>query len=183
MRWFWRTQEQWVALRERLKRMSCPHCKVVGMLIRHGFLRGYDDQSPTRKTVRAYRIFCSNRHARRGCGRTFSVWRADKIRRLSLTTHSLWKFLQEAVSGSRVAAMRCLDSPLSDRTLQRVWRRFVLAQSAIRTALSQYGPPPDPPGTSALCPEAQVIAHLRAAFPDDDCPITAFQESMRTSFL
>ena len=34
---------------------------------------------PQEKTVRARRIFCSNRNNRRkGCGRTFSVWVADK---------------------------------------------------------------------------------------------------------
>ena len=85
-RWFYRSDEEWTAIAERLKQTPCPHCKVVGTLIRHGCLYGFDESSPQRKTVRARRIFCSNRNARPGCGRTFSVWLADKIRRLSLTT-------------------------------------------------------------------------------------------------
>jgi hypothetical protein len=85
---------------ERLKQTPCPHCKVVGTLIRHGYLCGFDDRSPQRKTVRARRIFCSNRNARPGCGRTVSVWIADKIRRLSLTTAALWRFLHRAAAGS-----------------------------------------------------------------------------------
>ena len=61
---------------------TCPHCQAVGTLNRHGCLHGFDDSR--RKTVRARRIFCSNRHARPGCGHTFTVWCADKIRRLTL---------------------------------------------------------------------------------------------------
>ena len=90
-RWFYRNTEQWQAIAERLKLTPCPHCKTVGALIRHGFLYGFDDASPQRKTAPRRRIFCSNRHARHGCGRTFSVWLADKIRRLSLTTTALWR--------------------------------------------------------------------------------------------
>ena len=44
------------AIVERLKRTPCPHCKVVGTLIRHGFLYGFDESSPQRKTLRARRI-------------------------------------------------------------------------------------------------------------------------------
>jgi hypothetical protein len=91
--WFCRSADEWNTIAERLKQTPCPHCKVAGTLIRHGNLYGYDERNPQRKTVRARRIFCSNRNARPGCGRTFSVWCADKIRRLSLTTRGLWRFL------------------------------------------------------------------------------------------
>jgi hypothetical protein len=191
-RWFCRGADEGNALAERLKLMPCPHCKVVGTLIRHGYLRGYDDSSPRRKVVRARRIFCNNRHARRGCGRTFSVWHADKIRRLSLTTGTLWRFLQAAVVGSILATIRATDSHLSDRTLQRIWKRFDQGQSKIRTALSGWCPPPElpppelptpeAPAQPAQRPAAQVLAHLQAAFPDAD-PIAAFQQRLRTFFV
>jgi hypothetical protein len=179
-RCFYRSTDEWNALAERLKLMPCPHCQVVGSLIRHGYLRGYDDSSPQRKTIRARRIFCSNRQARRGCGRTFSVWIADKIRRLSLTTSTLWRFLQRAVADGIAAASRAVDCHLSDRTWQRIWQRFNLGQSKIRTALSARCPPPDLP---AHRPAAHVLAHLQAAFPDADCPITTFQQTLRTFFV
>jgi hypothetical protein len=183
-RWFYRSAEEWNAIAERLKQTPCPHCKVVGTLIRHGLLYGFDDTSPRRRTLRARRIFCSNRHARHGCGRTFSVWLADKIRRLSLTTGALWRFLQRAVTGSILAAIRAADCHLSDRTLQRIWKRFDWGQSKIRTALSECCPPPElPAATPPHRPAAQVLAHLEAAFPDAPCPITAFQHSLRTFFV
>jgi hypothetical protein len=184
VRWFYRDATEWNAIIERLKLTACPHCKRVGTLIRHGLLFGFDEQSPRRKTVRARRVFCSNRNARPGCGRTISVWFAEKIRRLSLTTRGLWNFLQLAVTGTFVAAMRGFDCSLSDRTLQRVWRRFELAQSRIRTALMSRCPPPDQaPENSSRSAAAQVLAHLRDAFPGADSPITAFQQTTKTFFM
>lgn len=192
-RWFCRDDE-WNAFVLRLKLMPCPHCRVVGALIRHGFLHGFDETSPHRKTPRARRVFCSNRHRRPGCGRTFSVWLADKIRRLSLTTRGLLRFLTRVVadgiaSAIRASSIRAADHHhLSQRTWQRVWRRFDHAQSAIRTAMSGYGPPPnappDSPPTSSRRPQAaHVLAHLQAAFPSADCPIAAFQQATGRFFV
>lgn len=179
--WFYRSDADWHTLVERLKQTPCPHCQVVGTLIRHGSLRGYDDSSPQRRTIRARRIFCSNRNARHGCGRTFSVWLADKIRRFSLTTGCLWRFLQRAVADGICAASRAVACHLSDRTLQRLWQRFHRGQSKLRTALTGRCPPPALPAGQR--PAAQVLAHLHAAFPDALCPIAAFQHALRTFFV
>ena len=183
VRWFCRGEAEWAAIVERLKLTPCPHCRTVGTLIRHGTLTGFDDSSP-RKTIRARRIFCSNRHRRGGCGRTVSVWFADKIRRLSLTTRTVWAFLQRAVAGSIAAAIRAIKSSRSDRTLRRVWSRFQRNQSAIRTALFSRGPPPDGPAASSRRPAiAQVLTHLAATFPNADCPLAAFQQATRAFFV
>jgi hypothetical protein len=182
--WFYRDEHDWNAIVERLKHTACPHCHTVGMLIRHGVLTGFDDTNPPRLTIRARRIYCSNRHRRRGCGRTVSVWRAHTIRRLSITTRTLWRFLQRAVSGSITSAIRDTDGPRSDRTFRRIWRRFDRGQSAVRTALHSRGPPPALPTDSARRPAtAHVLAHLRVTFPHDDCPIAAFQQAVRASFI
>jgi len=186
-RWFCRGVEEWTAFAERVKQTPCPHCKVVGTLIRHGFLYGFDESNPQRTTLRARRIFCSNRNARPGCGRTFSVWLADKIRRLSLTTGALWRFLQVALAGSVLAAGRALDCQRSDRTWQRIWNRFGQAQSKIRTALYGRCPPPQAPlplsALGARQSAAQALAHLQAVFPGCHCPIAAFQHAMHAFFV
>jgi hypothetical protein len=181
--WFCRGTEEWNASAKNLKLTACPHCKAVGTLNRHGFLYGFDDGSPRHKTVRAHRVYCSNRHARPGCGRTFSVWLADKIRRVSLTTACLWRFLQHAAAGGVLAAIRAVDCHLSGRSLLRVWKRFDLGQSMIRTALAARCPPPELPAQPPRRPAAQVLAHLQAAFPDAHCPIAAFQHATRTFFV
>ena len=184
---FFRDEREWLARGEQLKQTPCPHCKVVGALNQHGFLYGFDESSRGQITERARRIFCSNRNARPGCGRTFSVWFADKIRRLSLTAGALWRFLQGVLADGIVAAIRALKSPLSDRTMHRIWKRFDRAQSKIRTALLGRCPPPEslprPPTNPKYQAAAQVLAHLQAAFPDANCPIAEFQRTMRTFLI
>ncbi|HKB36158.1 MAG TPA: hypothetical protein VKD72_06870 [Gemmataceae bacterium] len=183
-RWFYRSDQEWKAIAERLKQTACPHCKVIGTLIRHGFLYGFDDSRPPRRTLRARRVFCSDRNARPGCGRTFSVWLADKIRRLSLSAGSLWQFLKRAAAGI-AAAVRAAEG-LSERTCYRVWKRFDLAQSKIRTALSARSPPPTLAAAhrpAAHRPAAHTLAHLHAAFPNTEGPIAHFQHSLRTFFM
>jgi hypothetical protein len=184
--WFCRSTEEWHAIVERLKQTPCPHCKVVGTLNRHGCWYGFDETSK-QKTLRARRLFCSNRNARPGCGRTVSVWCADKIRRLSLSAGFLWKFLTAAAAGSVLAAYRALPCFRSDRTLQRIWTRFHNGQSKIRTALFGLGPPPElpatPPAKPCHRPAAHVLAHLQATFPHADSPIAAFQYTLRTFFI
>jgi hypothetical protein len=183
--WFYRSEEEWIAIAERLKQTACPHCKMVGMLNRHGTIYGFDDSNPQR-TLRGRRIFCSNRHRRRGCGHTFSIWIANKIRRLSLTSRTLWTFLQHAVAGSIAAAIRATNCHRSDRTFRHIWKRFDRGQSSIRTALLGLGrgPPPEVPAEHTRRPEAaQVLAHLQSAFPHVDCPIAAFQHATRSFFV
>ena len=183
-RWFYRTDDEWVAICERLKIMPCPHCKVVGTLNRHGSLFGFDDGNPQRKTLRARRVFCSNRRRRPGCGRTFSIWLAETIRRSSLSTRTLLAFLTCLVAHGLAAAIRATKSHLSDRTLQRYCKRFDHAQSRIRTALLGRGPPPDGAFEDSRRPAAaQVLAHLHATFPNADCPIAAYQMATRSSFV
>ncbi|MFO0814272.1 MAG: hypothetical protein U0796_13680 [Gemmatales bacterium] len=170
--WFYRTEAEWTQWVERLKLMPCPHCQVAGTLNRHGILMGYDESQ--RQVLRARRVYCSNRHSQRGCGRTFSVWLADKIRRLSLSTHVVWRFVREVIAGSLAAATRAMAYERSDRTWQRLWKRFQRAQSTLRSALIKRCPSPT---LSANRPEAQVIAHLQATFPVD-CPLAAFQHTI-----
>lgn len=180
-RWFYRTLADWTALVDRLQQTACPHCRVVGALIRHGVLAGYDDTSQ-RPIVRARRLFCSNRHARPGCGRTVSVWLATTLRRLSLTTSTLLQFLQRAATGTIAAACRAAGVR-SERTWQRLWHRFDRAQSRLRTALVERCPPPVLPPAAGQRPAAHVLAHLAAAFPAVLCPIAACQHALRTCFL
>jgi hypothetical protein len=49
-RWFYRNDDEWIAIVERLKLTPCPHCRAVGTLIRHGCLRGYDGDAGHHKS-------------------------------------------------------------------------------------------------------------------------------------
>lgn len=166
----------------KLKITACPHCKSIGNLIRHGFLRGYDEEHQLEKTVRAARIFCSNRNRATGCGRTFSVWMADKIRRMFLSAESLWAFLTGAVStGNKRQAFAKLNCGLSDSAPYRIWKRFELAQAGIRTALTGLC---EPPGATSDNPVQLTLAHLQKAFNEHSlCPIAAFGATLQTFFV
>jgi len=178
---FYRHEHEWHTIAQQLKLTPCPHCQKVGTLNRHGKLYGCDECHPSNKTVRGRRLFCSNRNKhRRGCGRTFSVWQADKIHRLSLTAGALWQFLLRVAAGTVIAASHA-DSRRSDRTWQRLWKRFNLGQSPIRIALDKRCQPPQLPTSHR--PADQTIAHLQAAFPQANCPITAFQHTLQTFFV
>lgn len=165
-----------------LKTMACPHCKRFGFLIRHGFLRGYDQTQLRGKTVRARRVFCSNRNRATGCGRTFSVWIADKIKRLFLDADSLWEFLRQVVlTANRRQAFQSLESRLSDSAPYRIWKRFDQAQSVIRTALNTLCKPPK---NASKQPAELTLAHLEAAFKEHPLnPIAAFQVTLQTFFV
>jgi len=162
--------------------MACPHCKQVGSLIRHGFLRGFDPRHLHKKTIRARRVFCSNRNRAAGCGKTFSLWTADKIKRLFLDADSLWEFLRQAVlTGNRRQAFQSLGSRLSDSAPYRIWKRFDQAQSAIRTKLNTLCKPPK---ITSKHPAELTLAHLEAAFKEHPLdPVAAFQVTLQTFFV
>jgi hypothetical protein len=166
----------------KLKTTPCPHCNSVGALIKHGFLRGYDQNHQLEKTVRAARVFCSNRHRASGCGRTFSVWTADRIKQLFLSADSLWQFLSSAVSsGNKRQAFRDLNSGLSDSAAYHIWRRFLNAQVAIRTALASRC---QPPKIVSDCPAKLTLGHLREAFKEHSLsPIAAFAVALQSFFI
>ncbi len=171
----------------RLKITPCPHCKTAGSLIKHGFLRGYDQNNHLNTTIRAARVFCSNRRISRGgraigCGRTFSVWMADKIKHLFLSADDLWQFLSCAVSsGNKLDAFRKLNSGLSASAPYHIWRRFLNAQTAIRTALAGLC---EPPQIVSDCPAQLTLAHLQKAFKEHPLsPIAAFGATLQTFFI
>ena len=163
-----------------LKLTPCPHCGRVGTLNLHGWLRGYDETTPDGKTARARRVFCNNRKKLgNGCGGTFTIWIIDKLRRSCLGAQSLWKFLKAVVTlNNKSAALGVLN--LAPSSACRLWTRFRHGQSRIRTFLHRICPPPDLP--NSRCPATQTIAHLEAAFPNAECPITAFQKRFQASF-
>lgn len=168
----------------KLKISSCPHCKRTGFLIKHGSLLGYvlNQTGNTIRGARAVRVYCSNRHRANGCGRTFSVWTADKIKHLFLSANSLWLFLNDAVSsGNKLQAFRNLNCGLSDSATYHIWRRFLNAQVAIRTALVALCQPPQ---SESDCPAKLTLEHLAKAFCKHKLsPIAAFAATLQTFFI
>lgn len=156
---------------EGLKFHRCPHCGAVGFLIRHGFLRGYDEHGVF--SLRGWRVFCSNRFRRKGCGGTFSLVLASVLARRWISASTLWLIARAVCCGFsfKAAWMKFLPS-FSLLSGYRLWRRFRLAQSGLRTLLCREKPPPD---CFSPNPLSQLLEHFRSVFPLDACPFSAFQ--------
>jgi hypothetical protein len=148
------------------KLRACPHCRRSGALIGHGFLRGYCERG-SEVEVRGRRFFCSNRHRRAGCGRTFSVALMTVLTGFMVRTLTLLRFAQAVLGGvTRRAAWLCEASgAFSLSSGYRLWRRLQGAQSALRSRLSREAPAP-------LCaarePLAQLLAHFAAVLGDGE---------------
>jgi hypothetical protein len=186
--WIFASQQQRDQQLAFLKCSPCPRCGHTGALNRHGFLKGYDEQNFKQKAVRALRVYCSNRGNAKGCGRTFGLWIADKVKRLFLDANSLWEFLKGADSGgNKSRAFQNLQSSMSDSATYRIWKRFLQAQSAIRTALNAICPPPKQASGNqdrTLSAAQGTIAHLEVAFGDSRLnPIAAYQNAMQCFFI
>ena len=165
-----------------LKQIPCPHCKLIGSLILHGYLSGYDEKVYGKRTIRGRRIFCSNRNRRPGCGKTFSLLAANSLKGFNICAHSLWHFLNNIAKGMcKIQALRSLNIPFSDSTVYRLFKKFSIGQSRIRTILLRHCPPLKP--SNIHNPAIQTIFHLKSAFNTSPCPITAFQQSFQTPFL
>jgi len=166
--------------KKHLKFEPCPHCRAVGFLICHGYLRGYG-QSGHEKIVRGRRFFCSNRGRRRGCGRTYSVLFSGFLRRHVVPAATLWKFLRGVRRGlSRKASWEKVGLPFTVQTGYRLWKSLRRRQVWIRSRLSSSSPPP---ATDSTEPLFQLLDHLRYAFPSARCPIAAFQLHFQCPFM
>jgi hypothetical protein len=165
-----------------LKIQACPHCKLTGFLILHGYLYGYSETSDTAKNKRAHRVFCSNRNNRQGCGRTFSVFDARFIRNFIFTAGILWLFLKNTKTGmNRFKAAKKLSIEWSDTSIYRLYKRFKNNQPHIRSLLLSIKDPPCQ--TKTQHPEIQTIYHLESAFDGVFNPIAMFQHHFQQSFL
>lgn len=163
-----------------LKSVPCPRCRGVGHLNRHGHLHGYGEEGSER-VVRGWRIFCSNRGRRRGCGRTHSVLLATLLPRRSVRAAQFWKFLQSCVSGSSLkAAWETVTSTFSLECGYRLWKVFVKTQPRLRSLLYRIVKPGDSPFKNSLF---QTIEHLHSAFSEAECPLRAFQLHFQQGFV
>lgn len=167
-------------LKERLKSISCPRCRAVGFLIRHGYLRGYCE-GPEERIQRGWRVFCSNRDLRKGCGKTYPVLLTQFIPGRVVQSRQVWLFLSGMRQGMSVKAAWektcgwfCLE------TGYRLIAAFKNSSFAIRSILLRAN---SSPGTKTADPVLQVIEHLLSVFPESACPVAEYQLRFQKPFL
>ena len=179
---FYKRAVDFLAFYRQIKLLQCPHCQRTGYLILHGFLRGYDEKSSTKKIIRSHRVFCSDRNRREGCGCTFSVLKDHLLKNSTITTKSIWDFLSNILRGmSTFAAFNLLALPFSVTSGYRLYKRIFQNQNISRTRLLNKSPPPVK--VPSRNPLIKTILHLKAAFARNVNPIAAYQAHFQTSFL
>jgi hypothetical protein len=165
----------------RLKLLPCPSCKAVGCLIRHGYLRGYGPNN-SKKIQRGWRIFCSNRNLKAGCGSTYGVLLALYLYRRIVNAGQLWHFLRRVLDGSGINnAWKTAASGFCPENGYKIWATFIRNQSHIRSCLHRLVRPSA--GDSIPSPAIQLISHLKSAFGGSSCPIASFQLTCQQAFL
>ena len=173
------TQAEYDKLREELKERACPWCRAVGCLIGHGYLRGYGEAA-TERVRRGWRVFCSNRGMKRGCGGTYAILLAHHLYRRLVSADRLWTFLRGILAGANIkSAWEAGATPFSLEAGYKLWASYLRSQSAIRVRLHSL----TRPVSSAVAPALQTIVHLNATFPQAACPVTAFQRWFQSPFL
>jgi hypothetical protein len=166
--------------RRDLKQTHCPHCHQVGFLICHGFLRGYG-QHPTQKIQRGWRVFCSNRAKREGCGRTHGILLAHVLRRRTVSASVVWSFFERVLSGLNLhAAWRTVGGAFCAECAYRLWNAWEGAQTWIRSRLCRVA---TPVASSADHFLLHTLEHLRRAFGTAQNPISAFQLHFQKPFF
>jgi hypothetical protein len=149
-----------------IKLVACPHCRRSGALIGHGFLRGHAERGCGQE-VRGRRFFCSNRHLRWGCGRTFSVALMTVLGGFVVRTLTLLCFARAALGGltRRAAWLREAGGAFSLSSGYRLWRRLAAAQSSLRARLCREAAAPS---CETREPLAQLLAHFAAVLGGGD---------------
>lgn len=179
---FYKSKKDFQQFYFHLKQLACPHCQLIGALILHGYLYGYNDKLNHQRITRGQRVFCSNRNRRDGCGRTFSILAFNLLKKFTITTHSLWQYLKRIAHGfNKIQAFKRLNLPFCDSTVYRLYKRFYLTQPKIRTFLLGKCSAPQNAGTRNSF--MQTIAHLKQAFNHSHDPIAAFQYDFQSSLL
>ncbi len=174
------TEDSLLQYRLSLKWRQCPNCSRTGLLVGHGFLRGYSATGEDR-IVRGRRFFCSDRFRKTGCGRTFSVLLSDMMRGFVVTATILWQFLVQIENGvTPNAAWRAVGQEFSVESGHRLLRYLKKSQSHLRTILCRVRPPPECTSTNPLL---QLTAHFRATFPLSSCPFSSFQNHFQEPLL
>lgn len=165
---------------EKLKQSPCPRCRVVGCLIRHGYLWGKAEKG-NQSVKRGWRVYCSRRGRRRGCGKTRSIRLAGTLSRRMVDARRLWGLLLGVRDGlCRYAAWQKVASPFCVHTGYRLWEAWIRSQSFIRSTLCRVAAPPLVKSGDSF---ADLLGHLRAVFPGSDCPVADFQVRFQTAFL
>lgn len=180
MRFFFKSWKEIHVVCRNLSALRCPFCGTRGVLIGHGFVRGYTLFD--RRGIRAKRVRCKRSPRRNGCRGTFSLRPSGSLPRRCFGSKALWRFIQALCEGRSITdAWEKSSIRLSLDVGYRLYERLNRCRSILRTRLCSRSPPPE----KEKCAESalqQTFIHLQKAFGTDN-PVSAYQEVFQQDFL
>ena len=164
-----------------LKQQQCPHCGCAGTLNCHSKLYGNDPLAADGCCLRGQRVWCANRGARGGCGRSYSLFLADVLPRHTFRASWLWQWVVKWLAGHslKAAAEKC-SLPFSLETVYRLRQKLRRTLDGLRTRLCSQQ---EPSKSTQAEPLLQTLAHLGAVFAASQCPPAEFQLHFQRPFL
>jgi hypothetical protein len=162
---------EFLNLRLLFRSQPCVHCGSLESLKAHGFLR------TSKQIIRGVRFYCSGRDSNRGCGKTFSIHFEDYIPKASLSAQQLGEMIKNHHQPPDISETRP-NTKIAKSTRYRWLKKFTICQSFIKARLHFIsGPHKEAVGSSC----SRTWQHLRKAFPEVDCVITAFQRVLQAN--
>jgi len=80
--------------------LECAHCSKHDQFVSHGII--YKQRSSAFAEKVGKRIFCSNRHGRSGCGRTFQLYSANEIPAFRYGAAHLFIFITALITHTNI---------------------------------------------------------------------------------
>ncbi len=164
---------------EASKHWACRHCGSVGNYHGHGRLLAYAENGSDMEQ-RGLRLLCSNRHRKKGCGRTISVLVSNCLYRHSVRASLLWALLKAFVAYETVAsAWEGFGSIFSIDSAYRWIKRLYHNQSELRADLCRIRAPPE---VDTKKPLRVLKTHLEVALGKKN-PIAAYQTKFQKTWV
>lgn len=165
------------------RELVCLHCSKSDQFVSHGII--YKQHSICDLEKIGKRIFCSNRYGRKGCGRTFGLYVANKIPRLRYGAAQLFVFITSLLANLSVAkAYQKATNQLESRNAWRWLNKLMHRLSHYRALLKKRDGTFLPPYHTSSKRLPHLLPTLKRLFSQTThCPCWSFQLSQQIRFM
>jgi len=164
-------------------KIECIHCAKRNQFVSHGII--YKQRSMSWREPVGKRIFCSDRHGRSGCGRTFQLYVANEIPSCHYSAARLWAFIAALLARQSVAdayqqATGQTESRHAWRWINRLMRRLTDYRRFLKRPSGSIAPRPRST-TRRLHILLSTLEQLPAT--PDHCQCSSFQLQRQSAFI
>lgn len=171
-----------LSLDSRPQRSECKHCHQRCAWTSHGFV--YKQRTIAEREPVGKRVLCSNRHGKKGCGRTVQLYLTTEIPGRHYGASALFLFLSALLAGSSVSD--AYHKVVGDRADRQGWRWLTQLMACLSDFRRRLSLTTDHVGAFAhRCRRLQILLPtVQAMLPNvSQCPCAAYQMQTQTGFF